>query len=121
MAGLTISNRNAPAATRAPLGALSGQRHVAILAPPVSKRRASTVSLVIPVRDEARNIASMLEQIAEYVNGIILVEGDFIDALITALCDRPDIKLVPPQASDSDMGSSTPAGTHSRLHAEPIG
>lgn len=121
MAGLTISNGNGPSATRVPLEASSDEPHVAFPAPRVAKRRASTVSLVIPVRDEACDLASMLEQIAEYVNGIILVEGDFIDALITALRDRPDIKLVPPLASDSDMGSSTPAGTRSSLHAEPVG
>jgi hypothetical protein len=121
MASLTISNGDGSVATSAPLEALSAQLHVANPAPPISKRRASTLSIVIPVHDQARNIAPVLEQIAEYVNGIILIEGDFIDALITALRDRPDIKLVPPQASPSEMGSSTPAGTRSGLHAEPIG
>jgi glycosyltransferase involved in cell wall biosynthesis len=55
-----------------------------------------TVSLVIPVRNEARNIAWVLEQIADDVNEIILVDGDSTDAtLMTARSYRPDIKVVP--------------------------
>ena len=60
--------------------------------------RAATpsVSLVIPVRNEARNIAWVLEQIADDVNEIILVDGNSTDAtLITARRYRPDIKVVP--------------------------
>jgi glycosyltransferase involved in cell wall biosynthesis len=60
-----------------------------------AERRASTVSLVIPVRNEARNIAWVLEQIADDVNEIILVDGESTDAtLITARSYRPDIKVV---------------------------
>jgi glycosyltransferase involved in cell wall biosynthesis len=54
-----------------------------------------TVSLVIPVRNEARNIAWVLEQIADDVDEIILVDGDSTDAtLITAYSYRPDIRVV---------------------------
>lgn len=54
-----------------------------------------TVSLVIPVRNEARNIAWVLEQIADDVDEIILVDGDSTDAtLITARSYRPDIRVV---------------------------
>lgn len=57
---------------------------------------ASTVSLVIPVRNEARNIAFVLEQIADDVDEIILVDGNSTDAtLITARSYRPDIRVVP--------------------------
>lgn len=60
-----------------------------------SARSASTVSLVIPVRNEARNIAWVLEQIADDVDEIILVDGASTDAtLITACSYRPDIKVV---------------------------
>jgi glycosyltransferase involved in cell wall biosynthesis len=56
---------------------------------------AQTVSLVIPVRNEARNIAWVLEQIADDVDEIILVDGDSTDAtLITACSYRPDIRVV---------------------------
>jgi glycosyltransferase involved in cell wall biosynthesis len=52
--------------------------------------------LVIPVRNEARNIAWVLEQIANDVDEIILVDGDSTDAtLITACSYRPDIRVVP--------------------------
>src|SRR3954469_18438207 len=55
-----------------------------------------TVSLVIPVRNEARNIAWVLEQIADDVDEIILVDGNSTDAtLITARSYRPDIRVVP--------------------------
>jgi glycosyl transferase family 2 len=54
-----------------------------------------TVSLVIPVRNEARNIAWVLEQIAEDVHEIIIVDGDSTDVtLITARSYRPDIRVV---------------------------
>ncbi|MBF0662593.1 glycosyltransferase family 2 protein [Rhodococcus sp. DT1] len=56
----------------------------------------STVSLIIPVRNEARNIAWVLEQIADEVDEIILVDGNSTDAtLITASHYRPDIKVIP--------------------------
>ena len=55
-----------------------------------------TVSLVIPVRNEGRNIAWVLEQISDDVDEIILVDGDSTDAtLITARTYRPDIRVVP--------------------------
>jgi glycosyltransferase involved in cell wall biosynthesis len=59
-----------------------------------------TVSLVIPVRNEARNIAWVLEQIADDVSEVILVDGNSTDAtLITARSCRPDIKVVPQEGS----------------------
>ena len=57
-----------------------------------------TVSLVIPVRNEARNIAWVLEQIADNVDEIILVDGNSTDAtVITARSYRPDIRVVSQQ------------------------
>jgi len=62
---------------------------------PTLARQNPTVSLVIPVRNEARNIAWVLEQIADDVDEIVLVDGDSTDAtLITARRYRPDIKVV---------------------------
>ncbi|MHA0289058.1 glycosyltransferase family 2 protein [Mycobacterium sp. C3-094] len=65
------------------------------------KRRADeastplTVSLVIPVKNEARNIAWVLEHIADELDEVILVDGESTDAtLITARRYRPDIKVV---------------------------
>ena len=55
-----------------------------------------SVSLVIPVRNEARNIASVLEQIADDVDEIILVDGNSTDVtLTTAQAYRPDLRIVP--------------------------
>lgn len=67
---------------------------------PVLPRRTASppklsVSLIIPVRNEGRNIAWVLEQIAEDVHEIILVDGNSTDAtLITARHYRPDVKVV---------------------------
>jgi len=60
-----------------------------------SSTSTQTVSLVIPVKNEARNIAWVLEQIADDVREVILVDGDSTDAtLITARSCRPDIRVV---------------------------
>jgi glycosyltransferase involved in cell wall biosynthesis len=59
-----------------------------------------TVSLVIPVRNEARNIASVLEQVADDVDEIILVDGNSTDVtVVTALAYRPDVRVVPQQGT----------------------
>lgn len=76
--------------------------HEAVPAPATGIRSGvpatSRVSLVIPVRNEARNVAWVLEQITADVDEIILVDGASTDAtLITALRYRPDIKVVPQQ------------------------
>ena len=61
---------------------------------------APTVSLVIPVRNEARNIASVLEQVADDVHEIILVDGSSTDVtVITARAYRPDVRVVPQQGT----------------------
>jgi glycosyltransferase involved in cell wall biosynthesis len=57
-----------------------------------------TVSLVIPVRNEARNIGWVLEQIDDEATEIIIVDGDSTDVtIITARRSRPDIRVVPQQ------------------------
>ncbi|WNG88846.1 glycosyltransferase family 2 protein [Mycobacterium sp. ITM-2016-00317] len=56
---------------------------------------APSVSLVIPVKNEARNIGWVLERIADDVDEVILVDGKSTDAtLITAQRCRPDVKVV---------------------------
>jgi len=58
------------------------------------------VSLVIPVRNEARNIASVLEQVEHDVDEIILVDGNSSDVtLITARAYRPDVRIVAQQGT----------------------
>ncbi len=56
---------------------------------------APSVSLVIPVKNEARNIGWVLERIADDVDEVILVDGKSTDAtLVTAQRCRPDVKVV---------------------------
>lgn len=87
-----ITNGNGAAAHSAPILSPLTKSHGA--AP------TTTVSLVIPVRNEARNIAWVLEQIADDVHEIILVDGESTDAtLITALRYRPDIRVVPQEGT----------------------
>jgi glycosyltransferase involved in cell wall biosynthesis len=70
-----------------------------------------TVSLVIPVRNEARNIGWVLEQIADEVTEIILVDGDSTDVtLVTARRCRPDVRVVPQQGKGK--GSALRTGFH---------
>lgn len=57
--------------------------------------REITVSLVIPVKNEARNIAWVLDQIDDSIHEVILVDGNSTDAtVITARSCRPDIKVI---------------------------
>jgi glycosyltransferase involved in cell wall biosynthesis len=59
-----------------------------------------SVSLVIPVRNEARNVGWVLEQITDDVDEIILVDGNSTDVtLITARRCRPDVRVVPQQGT----------------------
>lgn len=57
-----------------------------------------TISLVIPVINEAANIAWVLDQIPPCVDEIILVDGKSTDAtLVTARSCRPDVRIVTQQ------------------------
>lgn len=56
----------------------------------------TTVSLVIPVKNEARNLVWVLSQIPGCVDEIVLVDGDSVDATTAmALACRPDIRVIP--------------------------
>lgn len=55
----------------------------------------ATVSLVIPTKNEARNLAWVLRQVPDCVDEIILVDGSSVDATcLMALTCRPDIRIV---------------------------
>jgi glycosyltransferase involved in cell wall biosynthesis len=70
---------------------------------------APTVSLVIPVRNEARNIGWVLDQIVDEVEEIILVDGDSTDVtLVTARRSRPDVRVV--QQDGPGKGSALRTG-----------
>jgi glycosyltransferase involved in cell wall biosynthesis len=85
------ANRTVRGVDPAPLDATSRRKRSR-----AASTKSVTVSLVIPVRNEARNIAWVLEQIADNVSEVILVDGNSTDAtLITARSCRPDVKVVP--------------------------
>ena len=55
----------------------------------------STVSLVIPARNEARNLAGVLENLPDCVTEVILVDGKSSDVtMLMALTHRPDIRII---------------------------
>jgi glycosyltransferase involved in cell wall biosynthesis len=85
-----LANRTVQSVDPAPLVATSRRKRSR-----AASTKPLTVSLVIPVKNEARNIAWVLEQIADDVGEVILVDGNSTDAtLITARSCRPDIKVV---------------------------
>lgn len=58
-------------------------------------RKTETVTLVIPAKNEAANIAWVLEQVPACVDEIILVDGHSTDAtLVTAHSCRPDLRII---------------------------
>lgn len=62
--------------------------------------RRKIVTVVIPTKNEAANIAWVLEQIPDCVDEIILVDGNSTDAtLVTARSCRPDIRVVTQQST----------------------
>jgi hypothetical protein len=62
--------------------------------------KTGTVSLVIPAKNEAANIAWVLEQVPACVDEIILVDGHSMDAtLVTARSCRSDVRVVVQQGS----------------------
>lgn len=56
---------------------------------------ASSVSLVIPAKNEARNVSWVLEQVPPWMHEVILVDGLSTDATMAmAMACRPGIKIV---------------------------
>jgi glycosyltransferase involved in cell wall biosynthesis len=98
------ANRTARNVDPAPLVATSRRKRSR-----AASTKSVTVSLVIPAKNEAQNIAGVLEQIADDVSEVILVDGNSTDAtLITARSCRPDIRVVPQEGIGK--GSALRAG-----------
>jgi len=63
-------------------------------------RKAETVTLVIPAKNEAASIAWVLEQVPACIDEIILVDGNSTDAtLVTARSCRPDLRIITQQST----------------------
>jgi hypothetical protein len=59
------------------------------------KVRRSSLSLVIPARNEARNVATVLDHLPSCVDEVILVDGRSSDVTqLMALTCRPDIRII---------------------------
>ncbi len=73
-----------------------GDWQVSTQADPVDARPVSfTISVVIPTKNEARNIGWVLERIGPIVDEIVIVDGQSDDGTIeTAIAVRPDIVIV---------------------------
>jgi glycosyltransferase involved in cell wall biosynthesis len=62
---------------------------------PSHKSRALSVSLVIPTKNEARNVAWVLERVDDLVDEIIIVDGlSTDDTVAVAKMVRPDVRVV---------------------------
>jgi glycosyltransferase involved in cell wall biosynthesis len=76
-----------------------------------SQPLADQVSLVVPARNEARNLAAVLETIPDCVDELILVDGNSTDATVAmARHYRPDVRVVSQDAPGK--GSALRAGFH---------
>jgi glycosyltransferase involved in cell wall biosynthesis len=65
------------------------------------KRRRPTVSVVIPAKNEARNLALVLEELPKCVDEVILVDGRSRDSTrVMAVSCRPDVRII----SDPEVG-----------------
>lgn len=54
-----------------------------------------SASLVIPAKNEARNIEAVLAQVPPCVDEVVLVDGRSVDATVaTAREARPDIRVI---------------------------
>lgn len=61
----------------------------------VEPDRRPVVSLVIPTKNEAANVAWVLEQVPDCVDEVLVVDGRSTDAtLVTAQSCRPDLRIV---------------------------
>jgi glycosyltransferase involved in cell wall biosynthesis len=65
------------------------------------KRTRSSVSVVIPAKNEARNLALVLEELPQCVDEVILVDGQSSDSTrVMAVSCRPDVRII----SDPEAG-----------------
>ena len=73
----------------------AGQAHHENRHTPGERGRKITISVVIPTKNEARNIAWVLERIPAWIDEVVLVDGQSIDGTIEAAKRvRPDIVVV---------------------------
>lgn len=76
------------------------------------------VSLVVPARNEARNLALVLESIPDCIDDVVLVDGNSRDATVAmAVHCRPDVRVVsqgaPGKERPFEPDSKLPPGTSS--------
>ena len=102
----TTSNGRSPDTLAGPARKRSTNRQAA---------RRSTVSLVVPAKNEARNIASVLEHIPDCVDEVILVDGRSSDVtrLMAESC-MPDIRII--SESHPGKGNALRAGFAAAQH-----
>src|SRR6185369_5243480 len=59
------------------------------------RTRQVRISLVIPARNEARNIGHVLRAVPPYIHEVVLVDGNSVDGTVEAArAARPDIRVV---------------------------
>lgn len=74
-------------------------------------KRSSTVSVVVPARNEARNVAFVFDNLPVGVDEVILVDGNSVDDTIAvAQRARPDVRVV--RQARRGKGNALAAGFH---------
>ncbi|MGN6635779.1 MAG: glycosyltransferase family 2 protein [Oryzihumus sp.] len=92
-----------------PAGHDTSPRRAADPLDPAPTPRALTVSLVIPAKNEARNLAWVLGEIPDCVDEVVMVDGRSVDATrLMASIHRPDIRFV--AQSGTGKGDALRAG-----------
>src|ERR1700733_6371924 len=93
--GGRISSQESPASPEASRAAETNGGHSRYKALSPTMAITPAVSVVIPVKNEARNIPMVLNSLPEWVNDVVLVDGRSVDDTVAvAQRCRPDIKVV---------------------------
>jgi glycosyltransferase involved in cell wall biosynthesis len=106
---MSAQNGSSPSSllTRTLVGASEGGKSNGDITPMPSRRSnrrrkpRSTVSLIIPAKNEARNLATVLGEVPGCVNEVILVDGQSSDSTkLMAMSCYPDVRII----TDPKMG-----------------
>jgi glycosyltransferase involved in cell wall biosynthesis len=90
-----LSNGSSNGSRPAPHPVDASQAHHGDRHTPGGRGRTTTISIVIPTKNEARNIPWVLERIPAWIDEVVLVDGQSIDGTIEAAkAVRPDIVVV---------------------------
>ena len=92
-----ITEISSASRSHVPTALVDNERPLGQLRSPSERRlpNRSSVSLIIPAKNEARNLATVLDHLPDCVDEVILVDGQSSDVTqMMALTCRPDIRII---------------------------